>query len=133
MTAERWTLIFLIAWAIAFVGSFVAFALTPAKDFGLSAGWNKIGVFMGWQLVAMVLAFFAGTTSRKVEPGRTLRWLGVLPVSVFGLMALAVIALLLWSNWSKPAPEGLPTPGAPVTVPAPTSPPAESAITPESE
>ena len=122
MTAERVTQLFLLGWLVAFAGSFIAFALTPSRDFGLAAGWNRVSVFMGWQVFAMLTAFGAGVASRRVRKGKPLRWIGVVPVGIFTLMALAVVALILWANLQRPAPDTgaplTPTPTRPVTAPA---------------
>ncbi|MDJ0826486.1 MAG: hypothetical protein QNJ16_13365 [Rhodobacter sp.] len=127
MTAERITWVLLIAWALAFGGAFVAFAVTPAKDFGLAAGWNKVSVFMGWQLGAAVLAILCGAASRRVPPGRPIRWLGLMPLVGFLLLAAAILALVLWANLQRPSPVSAPPPGpvtAPAAVPAPEAAPA---------
>ncbi|MDJ0628002.1 MAG: hypothetical protein QNJ44_07050 [Rhodobacter sp.] len=113
--------IFLAAWAVAFVGSFAAFVLTPATDFGLAAGWNKVGVFMGWQSVAGALAVVTAVASRRVPRGTRLRWLGLVPLAALLLLLAAFGALVLWANLQRSAPVGAP-PAAPVTAPAPVAP-----------
>ncbi len=120
---NRILLIILAAWTVAFLGAFVAFWLTPATDFGLAAGWNKVGVFMGWQGVAAVLAILAAVVSRSVPRGLRLRWLGLVPMGFLLLLAAGIAALIIWANMQRPPPEG--------AVPSATTAPV--AVTPEAE
>ena len=77
MTARTLTMVFLALWLIAFAGAFLAFWLTPARDFGLTAGLNRISTFLGWQAVAGFLAVLAWTTGTRLEKGTGLRRLSV--------------------------------------------------------
>ena len=124
---NRILLILLAAWTVAFLGAFLAFYLTPASDFGLAAGWNKVGVFMGWQGVAAVLAILAAVASRAVPKGERLRWIGLVPVGFLILLVAGVVGLIVWANMQRPPAEG--------AVPAATStaPVAPEAVTPEAE
>ncbi len=125
---NRIFLIILAAWTVAFLGAFVAFWLTPASDFGLAAGWNKVGVFMRWQGVAAVLAILAAVVSRSVPKGERLRWLGLVPVGFLLLLAAGVAALIVWANMQRTPPEGA-VPSA-VTAPVAVSP---EVVTPDAE
>lgn len=85
-------------WAIVFIGAFVAFAVTPAEDFGLSRGWNKVGVFMKWQFLATAIAiftFFAGWSAPK---GSGLKWLSRIPILFVLLLVCAFAATVVISN-----------------------------------
>lgn len=117
-----WTVLGL--WLIAFVGAFVAFWLTPSEDFGLAAGWNKVGVFMMWQTVASTLAVIAPIIARRLPKGSGLKKLSFVPLGFLALLAAAFAALLLWASYGQPEPEPYAPPG-PVTQPAP------EAVTPE--
>ncbi len=111
----------LLAWAVAFFGAFLAFWLTPARDFGLSRGWNKIGVFMSWQGVAALLAVLAAIVSRALPKGTALRRAGWLPLAVLVLSVAALAALLTWANMDRTPPDSLPPKAttAPAAEPAP--------------
>ncbi len=120
---NRLLLIILAAWTVAFLGAFVAFWITPATDFGLAAGWNKVGVFMGWQGVAAVLAVLAAVVSRSVPRGERLRWLGLVPMGFLLLLVAGVVALIVWANMQRPPPEG----------PVPSETTAPRAVTPDAD
>ncbi|MDF0600764.1 hypothetical protein P1J78_08480 [Psychromarinibacter sp. C21-152] len=121
-------LVLLLAWVVAFFGAFIAFYLTPAKDFGLARGWNKVGVFMAWQAAATLLALLTAIFAWGLPRRTGLRRAGFVPVAVLGLSALALAGLLVWVNLSDPRPEpaappsSAPAPApdaAPVTEPPP--------------
>ena len=106
---------------MAFFGSFVAFYLTPAKDFGLAAGWNKVGVFMGWQAAAALLALLCAILSRPLQRGTGLRRAGLVPLAVLAAMGLALAALIWWSGLDRTPSDAAappPKPTAPVAEPA---------------
>ena len=122
--ARRITLVLCAAWTVAFLGAFVAFFVTPASDFGLAAGWNKVGVFMGWQAVAAVLAILAGVASRAVPRGQRLRWIGLVPLGFLLLLVTGFAALIVYGNMQRSAPVGA-VPAA-VTAPVPVTPEVET-------
>lgn len=109
--------LFLLAWAVAFFGSFIAFYLTPARDFGLTSGWNKIAVLMSWQLAATFLALcclvFRWTTTNTRR-----RRLAAVPAVCTGLFALTLGALMIWFNLQSSGPE-IPVPTSSEKPPAP--------------
>jgi len=108
----------LLGWAIAFFGSFMAFYFTPAKDFGLAAGWNKVSVFMGWQAVATVLALFC-LVMRWSSKDKITRRLAVIPTFALALMLVALAGLIFWANLQRTSPDPQPpVPTRPVTAPA---------------
>jgi len=107
--------LFLLGWAIAFFGSFIMFYLTPARDFGLAAGWNKVTVFMGWQMVATVLAL-ACLAMRWTSRDTVTRRFAVIPSVALGVMLVALAALVFWANMDRGAPTSAPS--KPVTAPA---------------
>ena len=110
--------VLLLGWGIAFFGSFIAFYLTPARDFGLSGGWNKMTVFMGWQFVAVVLALCSMVLRWSTGNPRLKRLAAIPAMATSVLLTVAAVALF-WSNTRQIAPEGEQPPG-PVTAPAPT-------------
>jgi hypothetical protein len=107
----------IVLWGLAFFGSFVVSAMTPARDFGLSQGWNKVGVFMGWQVAATALAFVSLVMARYLIPGSGLRRLAMVPAALTALLAVTVAALTLYSGMTRP-PAGA-GPDRPVTQTAP--------------
>ena len=123
----RYFWVLFLGWAVAFFGAFVAFYVTPADDFGLAAGWNKVGVFMGRLGAAGALAGMTTPAALRAPRGARLRWLGWIPAAALLLLLVAFTALILWANFQRTPPEGGPPPG-PVTAPAPVSPEAEPAL-----
>lgn len=114
----------LAGWAVAFFGAFAAFYFTPSRDFGLAAGWNKVGVFITWQAVAGVLALACALLSRGVPPGRALRWMGLIPVALTTLLIAAIAALVFWANSSRTVPDPGPPPKPSATAAPPVAAPA---------
>lgn len=108
--------VLLLAWAVAFIGSFVAFRLTASDEVGLAAGLNKVGMFLGWQAVAGALALLAALSTRHVPRGSRLRWLGLAPLGVLLLLLVAFAALVGWANLQRSA-HDVPAPSQ-VAVPA---------------
>ena len=90
------------AWAIAFAGAFVAFALTAPEDYGFTAGINRVAIFMGWQLAAAVLSVACAVAARRVPRGRRLRRLGFVPLGVTCLGLLFLVGLGLWGMTARP-------------------------------
>ncbi|MEL7114518.1 MAG: hypothetical protein AAGP08_02830 [Pseudomonadota bacterium] len=107
----------LVLWAIAFFGSFIAFYVTPADDFGLAAGWNKVGVFMVWQAIATVLAVMC-LVFRWATDERRLRIWSVVPAASFALLVVGLGGLILWATAQGARPPPV-TDTPPVAVPAP--------------
>ena len=109
--------VLLLGWAVAFFGSFIAFYLAPARDFGMSAGWNKVTVFMGWQFVAVFLALCSLVLRWSTRNVRIKR-LAAIPAMATSVLLLVAAAVLFWSNTQRTPPEGA-QPSMPVTTPAP--------------
>ena len=84
-------------WAMAFVYSFVAFALTEPDDIGFTMGMNRIRAFLGWQGIAGLLALCIFGVSRSWPPGASVRRLGLVPlVPALGLGAV-LLGLIGWA------------------------------------
>ena len=116
---KNWIIPVLVAaWAVAFFGSFLAFYLTPAKDFGLAAGWNKVGVLIRWQGVATILAI-ACLIARGRSRERRQRMLALVPVGGVVLILLAVGGLVIFANMAVEPPAQMPP--KPVTSPVDSS------------
>lgn len=113
---QKLLVVFLLGWAVAFFGSFVAFYLTPGRDFGLSAGWNRVTVFMGWQLVAVVLALVCMFLRWSTSDPR-LKRLAAIPAVAVGILVSVAAVVIFWGNIQRSPPDGTPPSGA-ATVPA---------------
>ena len=120
------TALVLLGWIVAFFGAFAAFYFTPAKDFGLAAGWNKVSVFIGWQAAAAVLALICAVLSRGVPLGHRMRWIGLIPVAVMTLLVAAIAAFVFWASSSRTSPDPGPPPKPATEVEPPISAPAET-------
>jgi len=105
------------AWALTFLGSFVAFYLTPVRDFSLSAGWNKVSVFMAWQLVATALAFGCLALARWLPKGSLLQRLSLVPAVATAALAVAIAALSVYASMSRTPPELVPDRSVTQTAP----------------
>lgn len=88
--------ILLAIWATLVVLSVVVSALTPATGDGFTRGLNRVYPFIGYQAVAAVIAFVLAFLSRSVRPVSK-RWalIGLVPLAVFCLLVLGIIALLV--------------------------------------
>ena len=115
---KRWIIpVLVVAWAVAFFGSFLAFYLTPSRDFGLAAGWNRVSVLMQWQMVATGLAV-ASVVARRTGESVAMRRLALVPVGGVVLIALAIGALILFANMRVDYVPDPDAPAKPVTAPA---------------
>ena len=113
---KNWIIPLLVAaWAVAFFGSFLALYLVPATDFGLTAGWNKVGLLMRWQGVATILAILC-LIARARSKDRLLRKLALVPVGGVILILLAAAGLVLFAGM-QPAPPPQALDPKPVTTP----------------
>lgn len=102
MKAKRLTFGFLAAWLIAFAGSFVAFYFTPSRDFGLSGGFNRIGVWLAWQTAAVVFACIAAVIGNDYSKGSALRRLSRTPFYIMlGLILLGILGAFLMNYSSR--------------------------------
>lgn len=106
----------LALWVLVFAGSFVVPWLTPATGDGFTRGLNRISGFFGWQLAAGVVALVVWVLGSRLERKTAARRVSRLPASAFGLLVVAVLAVILAANFRKPAPQ--PEPPGPVTAPA---------------
>lgn len=120
--ARIWVWVLGAGWVTAVILSAVMFAVTEPTDFGLTAGWNRIGVFFGWQLAALILALGGAIAALWVARPRGWPVLiaGFGPLAASGLFVLTVLGFVVWINASRPAPE--PLGGGTPTTTAPTAP-----------
>lgn len=120
MKRERVVLWSVVGWVVAIVLSVVlAKTTTPTGD-GFTRGWNRIGVFFGWQMVAAVLALVAWIAGlRQFKDSAGWRWLSRVPILlelVFVGFLFVLVGYLSWFN--KPQPGRINQPSKPVTAPA---------------
>lgn len=102
MNSRTLTYLVIAAWLAAFIGSFLAFWLTPAQDFGLSAGWNKVGVWMTWQGAALTFAAASFVLGFQFEKTDVLRRRTKWPVFVMiGFLILGVAAMFAANAYYK--------------------------------
>ena len=85
----------IIAWAVAFFGSFMVFYLTPASDFGFTRGMNKVEGFMIWQSVAAGLAVVCLVLRWNATDSTLRKWAAV-PAIALGAMLIGFAALFVW-------------------------------------
>ena len=124
MSQENKTILWCILWLGCFAMAFIHAAATP-KDFGLSGGFKRIGIFLMWQLGAIVMAIAAATSSRKVsrEDFGMLRRVALLPAGIMTAGILFIIGVILYfavfANQvvEQPSQPGRPTTTAPVMEP----------------
>lgn len=123
VNARTLTILAILAWLIAFLGSFLGFWLTPAKDFGLSAGWNKVGVWMGWQAAALTLAAVSFCLGFQFEKGDVLRKRSKWPIfTMVGFLILGVAAAFIANAYYNANVAPQPDPKRPTSAPAITAP-----------
>lgn len=84
-------------WAVAFFGSFVAFYLVPADDFGFTAGANKALAFTAGQAIAFVLTVMSLFMRWSTEDTTLRRWAAV-PALGTGLLIVAFAGLFFWAQ-----------------------------------
>lgn len=88
----------LALWAAAFAYSFWVFQATAPVGDGFTRGLNRVTGFLGWQVLAGVLAVIAFALGRALPRGRVMRRMSVLPLAFAGLLAAAVALLILWAR-----------------------------------
>ena len=90
-------ILLLILWSLAFFGSFIAFYLTPATDFGFTAGANKVMTFVAFQAVGLVLAIICLVLRWQTDVTALRRWATV-PAIGTGLIVFGFGVLLFWAS-----------------------------------
>lgn len=101
-----------VTWAASFAASFVHAAMTAPTGDGFTRGLNRVGIWLGWQVVALVVAIVVAGFAfglRAALP-RRLRWTAYAPLVVSGALLGALVlfysALIAYSMWERPAPGG---------------------------
>jgi len=113
----------LIVWGGLFIASFVMFAITPATDFGLTAGYNRFEIFFRWQITAVVVGIIVWLMGKNFTAGTFWRWMCRIPIFSTAILLIALIALIAWLSFFKPEPmQNLQPDPQPVTEPIKTAP-----------
>lgn len=108
-------------WAVCMVLSLLLPAITPPSDFGLTAGMNRITMFLGWQAAALALGVLtAGAYLSRPKP-RTMgeTWMGLPPLAMSLLVVVTLVGLVLYLRF---APDPQPDPSQTTSPPATTKP-----------
>ncbi|HBS48712.1 MAG TPA: hypothetical protein DEA05_00795 [Rhodobacteraceae bacterium] len=109
------TRVLLALWGVTCLASLgYLFLVEPTGD-GFTRGLNRITGFLGWQIVAGVLAVLTWWAGRGLPKRGALRWLSRLPGLWALLLVAAIAGLILWARLSIQPPP--PSPG-PATEPA---------------
>lgn len=87
------------AWVLAYAYGFVAFATATAEGEGVVRGLDRVGLFLGWQGVAGVIAMAIFGISRAWPRGAAVRWLGAVPLGLAALLVAAILALADWAGF----------------------------------
>ena len=87
-------------WALVWGGSFLAFALAEPTGEGFVKGLNRVGLFLGWQAVAALLAIGAWGVSRRWPKGSAVRRLAALPFFLAMALVVGLIVLVVWARFA---------------------------------
>ncbi|VAW21398.1 hypothetical protein MNBD_ALPHA11-1174 [hydrothermal vent metagenome] len=106
-------------WGGLFIASFIMFTITPSKDFGLTAGYNRIEVFFRWQIAAGFVGIIVWLMGKNFNAGTFWRWMCRIPIIAAALLLLGLIALIASLSFFKPKQmQNLQPNPQPVTEPA---------------
>jgi len=112
-----------VVWGGLFIASFVMFTITPAKDFGLTAGYNRFEVFFRWQIAAGVVGIIVWLMGKNFNAGTFWRWMCRIPIIAAALLLIGLMALIAFLSFSKPEPaQNLQQNPQPVSEPVKTEP-----------
>ncbi len=116
MTRTRLVWLLLGLWLALFLWSLPAARGTEPTGDSFVRGMNRVGVFMGWQLAALIPGIAAYAASRPLPPG-ALRRMACVPPGLLAAFIVFVLGLMVWARLSilihQPEPYT-----APVTAPA---------------
>ena len=87
--------ILLLLWLAVMAGSFLAFQLTDETGDGFTRGLNRVMTFLGWQFAGLIIALLCLFLRAKVDRGRPLRWIALVPALVAGAQVLVLVAMYL--------------------------------------
>ncbi len=108
-------------WALFYVMSFVAFALTPPTGDSFVRGLNRLVPLFWLQLAALIAALYGLYLARGFRSSfPRWWWLARIPIAVAVLQAALIAGLVINAQTQKPPPPG---PHPPTTKPAPATDP----------
>lgn len=95
---QRWIILLTGAWAGCYAAAFLFSYLAEPTGEGLTRGWNRIGIWLGWQTGALALAILALIVTRRAkgQVGESLFKVGHFPATVSGLTSLGILATGIW-------------------------------------
>ena len=91
--------ILLAAWALAFAWSGSAGLTTQPNGDGFARGLNRVGVFLGWQGVAGLIALAAFAVGRGWPKGSGIRRVSAVPFWFAIVLVAALLALVAWARF----------------------------------
>lgn len=103
MNGNVTAIIAFVLWGVVYVLSFLIAANTAATDMGLTRGWNRITTFLGWQIVAALLAIVVWVLGLRFDEPLW-RWIFRIPALLAIGLVLLVTVTIMWANYSKPKP-----------------------------
>ena len=111
-------------WALFYVMSFVAFALTPPTGDSFVRGLNRLVPLFWLQVAALVAALYGLYHARGLRPSfPRWWWLARIPIAVAILQAALIAGVIINAQARKPPPPESPPPTTkPAPAPDPSSP-----------
>lgn len=85
-----------ILWLGIYTWSFSPFILTEPTGDGFTRGMNRVTTFLGWQLLAGLVALGIWRGGRIFERSSAGRWIARLPILLFSLLVLAIAAFFIY-------------------------------------
>ena len=86
-------------WTVCFLAGFIHFAVEEPYGEGFTHGYNRVLVFLMWQVVAFVLAVTAFVLTRRGDGSvveRVLYVVGHLPLAGSGILLIAFVGLVAY-------------------------------------
>jgi len=88
----------LALWAGVFTYSLWVYQTTPPLGDGFARGLNRVSGFLGWQVLAALLAFAVFRAGRGLPAGTALARIRLCPMALALLMVAGLVTLTLWSQ-----------------------------------
>lgn len=113
MRPENKAILWLVIWAVCFSMAFAqAYTTEPTGD-SFVRGMNRVGIFLAWQMGALIAAIVAVVVSRGVskEDFPILRRAGLVPAGIMGLGVMTIVVGVLYFSFAvtePPAPSTRP-------------------------
>ncbi len=98
-TRRLWVTVLYASGALAFGYSFIAFWTTEPEGEGFVRGFNKVGVYLGWQGIAGMVALGLWGVGRGWPKGAPARRLTAVPLGLALLQVAGIIGVMLWARY----------------------------------